>query len=664
MIVLAPFISNTVQDQRFVARGAPNHHQGPTSTLPILVKPMEYQTAYFGYKENIDVFLAATATGSTLSVQTPHFVIPELDWNVPITLPDMLVSFDLDKGILAKFVESASKSPTVKVTKVDGIRKHAQLFRISGAPLTMINRLKLLKRRKDTPRIGGTIPIEGLHVLKTCIDFLELYLRTNTYPAFKSDDTKNGQGKVVINGAKRVAMDFGDIRRAAKKAKYSDGIEVTSGSKKENGFWFGEKTDAEIEVDMEAAIYDSLDNDLVIHAKPSPAKSSNISFGLPKDCPELPGIIFPYFPGMLAPDNNIIRTTIGDLFFRCLGPDPREAFSNFRKDVGMLGSTSAGIELSHIFQGVKISLEAQGQLYLMFDGAVYLGFVVLGAKWQINVGNVWHSPSTSSELRDALSEIHTHTGSIEAIANMMVEAGIMVDLNDSTTPVGLARAVVRMDFGEELEDETEEQARQKKMRDFMTLLHKLNFPRPKTSFSLITFQDALAAIFDPTISIEDQPVQFPKSFDELYLLSSRVGLVLSRFGVKSPSFVIPKVDKSVSVDIGTLGHKETREGEVEKVLKDLKRVMIAEKPFETAVKDMNRFLQSPVFVDSSKERAAGYRHHVFTGPSEIRKLVECVVLGMPAVVSFGGSGSKKGKGKATEAATGDLEDMDFDDLFT
>jgi len=107
MIVLSPFISNTIQDQRFVARGAPNHHQGPTGSLPILVKPMEYQTAYFGYKENIDVFLAATATGSTLSVQTPHFIIPELDWNVPITLPDMVVSFDLDKGVLARFVEIA-----------------------------------------------------------------------------------------------------------------------------------------------------------------------------------------------------------------------------------------------------------------------------------------------------------------------------------------------------------------------------------------------------------------------------------------------------------------------------------------------------------------------------------------------------------------------------
>jgi len=625
---------------------------------------MEYQTAYFGYKENIDVFLAATATGSTLSVQTPHFVIPELDWNVPITLPDMVVSFDLDKGVLARFVESASRSPTVTVTKVDGIKKHSQLFRITGAPLSLINRLKLLKRRKDTPRIGGTVPIEGLHVLKTCIDFLELYLRTNTYPAFKSDDATTSQTKSAISGTKRAVMDFDDIRRAAKKARYSEGIEVKSGAVKENGFWFGEKSDVEIEVDMEASIYDQLDNDLVIHAKPSPAKSSNISFGLPKDCPELPGIIFPYFSGMLSPDNNIIRTTIGNLFFRCLGPDPREAFSSFRKDVGMLGSTSAGIELSHIFQGVNISLEAQGQLYLMFDGSVYLGFVVLGAKWQINVGNVWHSPSASADLREALKEIHTHVGSIESIANMMVEAGIMVDLNPSTTPVGLARAAIRMDFGEELEDETEEMERQKKMRDFMTHLHKLNFPRPKTSFSINTFQDALAAIFDPTVSIEDQPVQFPKSFDDLYLLGTRTGLVLSRFGVKSPSFVIPKVDKSVPVDNSALGHKDTREGEVEKVLKDLKRVMIAEKPFEIAVKDMNRFLQSPVFVDSSKERAAGYRHHVFTGPSEIRKLVECVVLGIPQVVSTSsGSGSKKGKEKAVVAAVGDLEEMDFDDLF-
>jgi hypothetical protein len=201
--------------------------------------------------------------------------------------------------------------------------------------------------------------------------------------------------------------------------------------------------------------------DAVLVAKPSP-KPYQASLGSVSEVPNEPGLVFPYFHGMLVADTAGLRSLTSKLFFRNFGAttdsDAREGFQNFRNNAGIIATSPIGAVIGHILKGFEMALDGQAHCFLMFDDEEYLGFCLLGDHFYVHNGTAWMMPVSAEDLRGELHNIATHESNLVAIVEVLSQTrdlrgdAIMVEKEEIDTPVGLldTLAVVDESQGEQV----------------------------------------------------------------------------------------------------------------------------------------------------------------------------------------------------------------------
>jgi hypothetical protein len=607
MLLLSPYTEGTtVTDPRFSSRGFPKNRQGPISGSPILAIALEHQLAYSGYKDNIDIFLAATALNKTYTINIPGLDIDEKHFNFtfPLDLPRTVISFRPD--VPADFIEKTiSQGKKAGITQVRGLKSHPQCYLVDYPTIKFLNFVQAFTVA-TAPRHEGYCQIKECLQAAKILGMIDLYLRTNTYPAFKDDkDVFNFRYGSIAHPSlteKRPAFFTGS--QLTKKPRYGNVTmthDVDGKEREEKGTWFGVESDKDVAMDVAT-------NGYVMIAKASPAKTSQASWSAPKDVPALPGLCFPYFQGMLTNDKSILRIVPGTHFMRLFGSDPRPGYLAYRNIVGGFASTNTGIIMTHILTGLDMSVETQTKLHLLFDGKMYLGFCLLGSKWAVQRGQQWHLPKTSAELRADLDTIKTHESSLAEVVAKLEDLDIMNSIEDSCD---LASALALIDWNK-VGGEEEQRDLQ---RWFDERVGRLDFGTRPVNFGVDTLLAALTDIIHVTEPL-DNHIHFPPA-REYHLFNKREAVCLARFGYLVPSF---EIDKGVdSIRLSSL-HADKESGD--KHRKAVNKVLIAMKPLNKAVQDFKVFRNMKRIFQSSSERAASYRLHALGGQPKDRFLKE------------------------------------------
>lgn len=466
---------------------------GKMSNLILFGKPREPQLAYAGYRQNIETFCFATATGKKVLVGNEGLPFPE-SFAVTLTLPFPQVIFkvkvkttsaqvDKIKGKLQGVVESVQNAKndailTVNKNTIANMRTINQI----ATPYTM--------------KIDSYAQVKSLTTFIPVYQFVEAFLATNQYPYKKADNGKTQATNYKMNYLFEHRTDVTKWRAGygdGKLQKVDRGGDVSMEKRKVDT---AEDDDLTPHYDSTVDLYDS-----VTVAKPAATKASS-NYGLPKSVPNKGGLLFPYFAGMLSQDTKQLRGLVGELIFRNLGKDPKAAWKEFKEEVGLVANTPEGIVMTHILKGVSLALETQTQLYLLVDKKDYMGFVLLGEEFDIFFGNKWYAPLTAPELLKELSAIMTSDRALSKLSSLMSGLNItkddgmpwLITADDIDTPMKLAQALgeAAPTVGEEANEAVRGQMEE--------LVKQISFPgdyltfKPKDiaeSIRLLTCDDAI-----------------------------------------------------------------------------------------------------------------------------------------------------------------------------
>lgn len=329
MLYLTTYNTTGITDSRFAAKGLSMQKPGPISALNTVTSPQEHQIAYDGYLNNIDAFLAATAIGEKVNCSQQSYQVPlhTIEPTFPLPLPRVVFSpKKMAAAAFNKIMDAIKAKSTIE--PISGIAKHPHAIVINSPTWTMLRKI-IVHSQDQVPQIDGTVRIHAAIEMQKVYAVIELYLRTNTYPAFK--DTNGSRGLVNAQTAYPLKRP-GEIeeRHLTKKPRYAN-ITVTHESQDvdmdegaEKGVWFGVRSDRDVSFNFDEAFPI---NEAVFFAKPSPVKDSRASWSTPKNVPALPGLIFEYFDGMNLPDSTFIRTSMSRFAIRMLG---KAGFIEFR----------------------------------------------------------------------------------------------------------------------------------------------------------------------------------------------------------------------------------------------------------------------------------------------------------------------------------------------
>jgi len=166
MLYYAPFTEASIEDSRFSSRGAGMHRQGPVSDLSVDVVPDVRQVAYSVYKDNIDVFLAATGTRKSVGVHSGGIDVPFIHHTFPLVYPKTIVTLKLKKDNLDKAV-AVLKAGCTEMTQVEGITKHPNCYAMVEPKIDVIR--KIAPASRNSPIVGGACGVESTLALCHCL---------------------------------------------------------------------------------------------------------------------------------------------------------------------------------------------------------------------------------------------------------------------------------------------------------------------------------------------------------------------------------------------------------------------------------------------------------------------------------------------------------------
>lgn len=267
------------------------------------------------------------------------------------------------------------------------------------------------KVRKTNACPAGSVNLATIQSLFKVAGIITWFLKTHVYPAF-SGPSESGLGDShfdTIEGfisLKRVAAEQG-ASGPSKRAR--DDIE--EGDEEEEIM--------DTEEDFAQQIGEMMFGDEVSRVpKAKPSVTPEHIYGSHSDIPALPGLVFPYFEGMIADDTSFTSGIVRHLFLECLG-DTRSAILSGYKDLklhmGILASTAVGRIIQHIFLGIKLAVEGQARLFIIMENKRYVGFTLHGWYFTISIDGYKHLPLDHAKLVTEVAEVDGHNVAIAKI---------------------------------------------------------------------------------------------------------------------------------------------------------------------------------------------------------------------------------------------------------
>lgn len=612
---------------------------GKMSDFNCFALPTETQPFFSAYASSIEAFIYATAVQKKVTVGAEAFPIPA-DYvpKMPLTYPPVVFKM---RGKQSKATNEALKTKFDKQGIAEVPAKGEPIFLISRPDFTALSNVLPAIAMPNIQRNAANVQVETGKIITTVYQCIDLFLATNTYPYKPVDFEVTSKGDTVTNdlALKMELRSDASYWRSGYGAKKFQRTESTAAIP-------GRKIDNEEPEDLTPHFGSICQlGGSVYVAKPSPIPST-INHGLPSSVPNKGGICFPYFDGMLQPDANDLRDLIGRTFFRNLGPNPKDAYKTLRSAIGDMAGTIQGSRLHHIMKGVRMALEAQSQLFLMFDDEKYLGFVMLGEHFRVFLRGDWHEPEKAADLQKTLKRIKnldaTLDDLVDSLAGLVMESGdaMMVGKKDIDTSIKLAFVLskVKIEHGE---GDTQKEYAEKISR-VCELIRRCSF---KTDYQTMKPGNITALL--RAIAVGKLPEGLPvfiSSKPNLWSIYGKVyGLGLAAFGPTAPSF---RGSKGEEIKILPKGSKDNK---IEEMTKDDKHVVesliVYEKPLQQAFNDMKTFIETAKIRSDPKERMAGVRAHVFKGES--RTEIFNVMMGCAAKKIIGVAPESEKKKKMT-----------------
>jgi len=201
----------------------------------------------------------------------------------------------------------------------------------------------------------------------------------------------------------------------------------------------------------------------------------------------------------------------------------------FKADWGVLGKTSAGKEISHIFFCIDLAIQAQARPIPLIQDGRYMGTFISGYGFLMTVQGTEHSPVSFASIVKEIEASSIHTKTLEAILKLLGKAGQVDDgLSDvgricrdqNFTMMSLHRLCLESPVSVESKAKIQELARH---LDFRQVTWGINSSAISGALNLIT---DVAAPLENTI-----PLHHSQLFS-----TDRLELVWSCFGFVAPSF--------------------------------------------------------------------------------------------------------------------------------
>jgi hypothetical protein len=652
------------QHMAFSNRGIQNLTQDRMSNISLHSRPDKHQLAYDGYKANIEAFLGATADKvkkSTINTAYPLPLIPEFAC-IPLPLPKVV--FRLARKPTPAQLKKMEDNLGPHGLEMMALGKGDPVYLLKRPTFDILTRVLPAIATPNSPNVEGYCSPESAFWACKFHVIISLFLMVHTYPYSRADDedAMDEDGAPAIRGIKRMTIAGEGSANVFRKKLRMEGFKIRD----EDGDELDDGNDYILEEDEEDAHSLRLAIDeAVMSAKPSPFDVS-INCGSPSEVPNLPGLLFPYFHGITAPDPNFMRIFCINYFFRNLGDigqNPRDAYKALRSAISPFAHTPEGVAIVHIFKGIELALEAQCVCYILMDKDVYLGFCLLGKGFQVFAHGGWVKPMEASKLRKDLDTILTHDNVIEKIYTLTkgwpkLRGCVMGKVGDIKTSLGLLQELAKNDFTKVDEREDSEDL----YDQLESHLKRLSFGDKYKRFSPV---DLAWAVSEMTEHLnrplpDDTPVYIPTT--QYHLMGRKEYQVLLSFGPRSPSFRMTsgseyRIPKEINVKGDPFIEKQAKDEK--KFVID--KLLIGEKLPHVALQEWDQVVRTGKVRFEPNERAGASRAHCFRGdPREqiwksLAKGVECGVLGGKAAVA-------SDEGKASTSAGG-FTGGSIDDIF-
>jgi hypothetical protein len=603
--------TNTITTE-FKIKGLQNLTVGRLSQIHVLAKPHEPQFAYGGYKSNIEAFVAATIRKEKLLTNQEEYPLPETYTpTVPLPLPQVICKLksSLSQSQVTKIIE---KWRTEEISSID-VGKGGPAFEILN-PSWRVAFFGLPQLAQlQCARVDKRAQVGDLQLLRPVYQFIDAFLATNTYPYKKEDYAPNESirrddvylGKVVElrNEDNSYRVGYGDLGGKLLKAKIGS---VTDNRKVDDM----ELNDLTPHIETERFIGNS-----VFVAKPSPLPSST-SWGSPADVPNLGGLVFPYFPGMLIYDLPGTRDIISRYLFRCLGTSSitcRDAYKALRNCLGSTLNTPQGLILGHVLKGVELSLDAQAQLYLLFDEKLYLGFCLLGSEFRVWAHGGWRDARSKDDLRFDLAEVTTPTQSLKELLDLLKASASKIEtafverltVKDINSGSKLLRVLGELEEAEEFSVEDDQR--------IVSLIGRCNLPSQYRSITLSNIHWALDQLTNQKDAPfdDDEPIYIPPTGWSDF--NDKVYRVLAAFGPRSFSLRNATGDEITLLSQKDPAIKKYRFIQIDEKEREMYPFIVYSKTVKEAFKDWKTVVATGKVKMDFTERAGGVRGYKFFG---------------------------------------------------
>jgi len=603
-------VGNDKPTPLFTLKGLQDQVPDKISNLNIQAIPLENQLAYTQYSANISCFIYATYSGQTVVVSSAplgRFVPRD---RLPFAPPPL--SFALQKPLspdqsdrfLGVLGAQASTTQSGKTTIY-----HAPQLPVDKLPSILKISTPFLNAGRDA------VNPKGLYASLLLSGIASLFLKVHTYPAFRTEDKESriefgnltggpygGERfttytKTLIDGVEcypvkealpEVSHSLNEFRKRRRDEDMDTGNPHLPKVMKSDGFVAFSGTET------------------VTKANPTKAKINNI--GSPSDIPEIPGLLFPYFPGLIQPDPVSINSIILRRFYPLLGSTHEEcqsAYSDIRHGVNSLSSTSQGMELAHIFLGIDLALESQSRCFLMTDSTGYRGFALLGARFAIFSGAKWYAPEESGKLLVAARRMDPHRAAVEDIVEKLAKIKVdgkysgMVNEKMFDEPETLADELALLKVDEIEKDIVRELDRLVRSLNYMGSGYLTQNPQ--------MISEMLTTLSCSTPMVLERPTHFPSITAPF---KDRIFQALSKFGPEAPSFWNDRGSEIMcrpTVNLTAADGGKRKIGAEDDFGNMPAKIMITPKPLLAAVSDMKRVIEKGKVKMDVNERAGRYR---------------------------------------------------------
>jgi len=352
--------------------------------------------------------------------------------------------------------------------------------------------------------------------------------------------------------------------------------------------------------------------------------------------PAYGGLWLPYVSELALYDTDTITRVVDRYFRPCLGDDAEECsiiFRRIKSEMGVLGKTEVGKQMSHLYYCIGVGIEAQAKVRFVRDGGSYIGCALEGSNFTIFVNQQEYNPGTRENLFDAIKA----AGSNDMITRSIMNAcGFKndVDLWPLDSMFALRTKLMKI------------RSQPIKHKEIEKLAAELRFPEKrfwKTSAQMIV-QAVGYLTDDKAVNDYEETDDFPIHYTSLFE-TDKDYVIWSCFGGSAPSFMIPggqKMDltKQLMANVQVMG----RGGKSTSSKVAPTRVSMRMIALSLAVEDLKKMKKEKAFYNPfalpNVSRSTPNKNKMFSG-SEAVLVIDALRRAADATVQVGESSKLK-----------------------